>query len=256
MQNQIAKRDTEAIIHMVSKIKYIFKNRNVAAFDIVDFHSHILPKADHGSESVDVSLWQLKSASKHGIRRIIATPHFYPHRDSVDTFLKRRNSAFDKLQSSIGDLDIEIKLGAEVLLCQGIERLPELEKLLLTGTNILLAELPNADMLQDICKSVKNIIDSGIRIVLAHPERYEISIVENLLDVGVKLQLNASAVTQRRWSSDIQRWLKTGAVVAIGSDIHKKNKKAYKAFCRATAYTDIEHIKNTSDELWDSSEKR
>ena len=31
--------------------------------DLVDFHSHILPRADHGSDSVETSLKQLKLAA-------------------------------------------------------------------------------------------------------------------------------------------------------------------------------------------------
>lgn len=44
----------------------------------VDFHSHILPKADHGSESVEMSLMQLYCAEKAGVDTIVATPPLLP----------------------------------------------------------------------------------------------------------------------------------------------------------------------------------
>ena len=34
---------------------------------LVDFHSHILPRADHGSDSIETSLCQLESAAKAGV---------------------------------------------------------------------------------------------------------------------------------------------------------------------------------------------
>ena len=51
--------------------------------DIVDFHAHVLPCADHGSSSVSTSLSQLSYAKGAGVKRIIATPHFYPHKHTL-----------------------------------------------------------------------------------------------------------------------------------------------------------------------------
>ena len=45
-------------------------------FDVVDFHTHILPGADHGSDSVETTLRQLEFARDAGVKRLIATSHF------------------------------------------------------------------------------------------------------------------------------------------------------------------------------------
>ena len=55
---------------------------------IVDFHSHIIPSANHGSSSVETTISQLKLAQKSSVTRIIATPHFYPSHENVDTFIE------------------------------------------------------------------------------------------------------------------------------------------------------------------------
>ena len=65
--------------------------------DICDFHAHILPNADHGSSSVQNSVFQLSMAGKCGVSRIVATPHFYPHKESVCDFVKRRNESYKEL---------------------------------------------------------------------------------------------------------------------------------------------------------------
>ena len=54
-----------------------------------DFHSHILPGMDDGSRSVEESLGMLRMEAKHGIRRIVATPHFYARQNSPTEFLDR-----------------------------------------------------------------------------------------------------------------------------------------------------------------------
>ena len=44
----------------------------------LDYHAHILPRCDHGSDGVETSLRQLAMAAEAGIRTVCATPHFYP----------------------------------------------------------------------------------------------------------------------------------------------------------------------------------
>ena len=49
-----------------------------------DYHSHILPGCDHGSDGIKTSLKQIEMAKSVGIKTICATPHFYPHKESVE----------------------------------------------------------------------------------------------------------------------------------------------------------------------------
>ena len=42
----------------------------------LDYHAHILPRCDHGSDGVETSLRQLAMATEAGIRTVCATPHF------------------------------------------------------------------------------------------------------------------------------------------------------------------------------------
>ena len=57
---------------------------------ITDFHSHVLPGADHGSDSVETSERQLELLNGAGIDRVVATPHFYPSDVTVGEFLDLR----------------------------------------------------------------------------------------------------------------------------------------------------------------------
>ena len=153
-------------------------------FEIVDFHSHILPSADHGSSSVETSLFQLSSALGAGVTRIIATPHFYPHVHTVDAFLERREAAYKALIPHIPN-GVEIRLAAEVLICPGIHNLPGLEKLFIHGTNTLLLEISNTDFGPEHLDTVRELIGKGIDVVLAHADRYNPSYIEQLIELGI-----------------------------------------------------------------------
>ena len=207
------------------------ENRKI---DIVDFHSHILPGADHGSDSVATSLKQLSLASEAGVTRIIATPHFYPHRHTLDKFLARREAAAQSLYGAYYSASPVVKLGAEVLLCQGLEKLDGLARLCFSGTEYMLLELPFADFRHEYCDTVKKILKMGYKVILAHIDRYPRDNIEQMIDVGVDmLQVNASSLDKMLKPKHILEWARCGYVVALGSDIHSDDAKAYKHFTRA-----------------------
>ncbi len=225
--------------------------------DICDFHSHILPGADHGSNSLEESLAQLSLAKRYGINRIFATPHFYPHRDSVEAFIRRRDLAYSSLDNSLDSNSPDIKLGAEVLLCQGIEKLPGIETLCINGTNVMLLELPFNDFSRAHINSVEALKLNGIQVILAHAERYDPSDIDALLELDISLQVNSSVLCGIFRNKSVEYWKSIGKIVALGSDIHGVDKQAYKKFSlakkRLGSY--IEVIQNFSNYVWTSAQK-
>ena len=104
---------------------------------LTEYHCHILPGIDDGSENAEMSIEMVEMMRTQGVERICATPHFYAHREkSVTDFIKKRQGAFDAIKDklSVGD----IRLGAEIAVEQGISEMKDIEKLAIDGTNIIL----------------------------------------------------------------------------------------------------------------------
>ena len=224
-------------------------------YEILDFHAHVLPTADHGSDSIETTLFQLESAKSYGVERIVATPHFYPNAHSVDSFLARRNQAYNILKPYLNDSTPDIKLGAEVLICEEIENLPGIDRLFIEGTDTLLLELPFTKFQRSFIRSVKKLLSRGVNVVLAHADRYASDGIESLVELGAKIQLNADSLVSLFKRRVLYDWLKRGLVVALGSDIHGKDKRAYANFARAksriAAY--LPDLKAASDAIWQGS---
>ena len=231
------------------------KNKDI---DIIDFHSHILPGADHGSSSVETSMAQLNMAKNAGVTRLIATPHFYPHRHTLEKFLARREASYKALCAVVEAGMPEVVLGAEVLVCPGFENFEGIEQLCISGTNYMLVELPFSNFSDEYAFTVKKIMKKGIEVVLAHVDRYPPKDIELMIDMGVKyMQINAESISGLFKNKNVMKWIKEGRVVALGSDIHGDDKKAYSKFIKAKGVfaDNISQVKTFTDEIWNAAKK-
>ena len=188
----------------------------------LDYHAHILPGCDHGSSSVDMSLKQIDMAKEAGIQTICATPHFYPHKESVSSFIERRRQTADNLWAQIPADAPRVLLGAEVLICDGMERLNGLRELCLEGTNELLLEMPFYRWPAPIWDTLYRLNDlRDIQIVIAHADRYPPEDIHPLISEGIPLQLNAECLRKHLHRKRYLEWIQKGYVSYLGSDIHE-----------------------------------
>lgn len=201
---------------------------------MIDFHSHILPHVDHGSNSFDEAKAQLSLVKMSGVETIVATPHFYPHAHNIEDFLSSVNAAAERLSALKAEYQgLRVCLGAEVLVCDALDKMPSLESLCIRGTNILLLEMPSATSWSRYIQSVENILDAGYTVVLAHIDRYMPHYAEGidkLLRLGARAQINADSLVSLFSRKKLMPYIEGGAVYAIGSDLHGADKKDYKSF--------------------------
>lgn len=191
---------------------------------MTDFHSHVIPWLDHGSDGIQTSLWQISQAGDAGISRIVATSHFYANMTDVKAFLLKREECLSRLIAAMPKDAPEIIAGAEVLLFENLHEMPGIESLCIGKTNVILAELPFSSVDESIAETVSGMISRGLFVILAHADRYDADIIGACLDAGAKIQLNADGILSHKTRKQCMKWIDEGVVYAIGSDIHGRGK--------------------------------
>lgn len=193
---------------------------------IIDFHSHILPKIDDGSKSIDTSLDMLRESTNQGVDVMIATPHFYAQNERIETFIEKRKTSYDNLMSALKEKAPTILLGAEVTLFNGISDADDIDSLLIQNTDILLLEMPfrpwNSHDMEEIRKMVR---EGDFRIMFAHLERFmKISqnkhYINELLEMPVLVQINSNSLLDWKQSRKLVRLFRDGKAHVLGSDCH------------------------------------
>ena len=192
----------------------------------IDVHSHILPGIDDGSQSVKETRMMLSLAAGQDVDYMIATPHFYAYKQSVEDFLMERELSYAKLSTILKDEYPEIIFGAEVSFFSGISRAKEIKKLTIEGTNILLLEMPFRPWTKEDIKEVKELINKRkLRIMIAHIERYfgirgNRQKINEILELPVYVQVNAGSMEKWLTRMKIFKILKKKKVIFLGSDCH------------------------------------
>ena len=201
--------------------------------EICDMHSHILPAMDDGSADAAMSVEMLRTAYKQGVRKILATPHYYPV-ESVGDFLERRSCAAQMLHQAMLEADEplpEVYLAAEVAYRPGIGYEEDLRKLCIGKSEFLLLELPFSPWGPEIVRDIRNMTcTKGITPILAHLERYlriqKKKVISEVLQQGVLVQMNAEAVLERRTHRVAMKLLKSNMVHLLGSDCHNMTSRS------------------------------
>lgn len=200
------------------------KSAGVSA-SLIDFHTHILPRMDDGSLSVEMSQKMLDMSRGQGVGCVVLTPHFYPSRDYPEHFLKKREHRFGELLAARGNSRPTIIPGAEVQYFDGLTEMRDLPRLRIGKSPALLVEMPFCEWTNRV---VENIIELSRRgeyvIIIAHIERYmqfqSESVIRRLVREGVLIQSNADFFTRRLSSRKALNMLDDGLIHLIGSDCH------------------------------------
>ena len=198
---------------------------------MTDFHAHLLPGMDDGSDSVETSLAMLELWREQGIGRICATPHFYAERTTPERFLRRRAAAGEALQAAMGgEAGPKLLFGAEVRFFDGIGSAEALPSLCLEGSNLLLLEMPFTRWTDRMLTEVAELRRRDILPVAAHLERYlafnSSATIRRFMSMDVLIQCNAEFFLSRRTAGKALRLLREERIHFLGSDAHNLSSRA------------------------------
>lgn len=190
-----------------------------------DYHCHVLPGIDDGAKDAAMSVQMLEMLHNQGVERVVATPHFYAHREkSAARFLEKRQRAYEQLM--LQKLPVfELLLGAEVAVEHGISELEGIECLAIEGTSLILLELPYAPYADWMAEEIYNISSEyHLTPIIAHVHRcleyYTKPQMESLLRMDAVFQVNNEAFRSFREKRLAKSMLKSGLQIIFGSDSH------------------------------------
>jgi protein-tyrosine phosphatase len=205
-------------------------------------HCHIVPGVDDGARTMAESLAMLDAAVQAGVTEIVCTPHcrrpyfdFDAMQESFAAFAAQARRRYPHVPVSMGfevNLSTLRHIGFDWAAHLGFEKARAPQGLELGATvHEFLLELPvkaAAYEYADIQRDIFALQGRGYEVIIAHPERYEaiqedISIAQQLVDMGCKLQASAEFVAGGRLGTSKRpaiRMMKEGLYSYIASDAH------------------------------------
>lgn len=195
---------------------------------MIDIHTHLLPRLDDGSSSVDESKKMLGILSEQGVDTVVATPHFYMEGTEIGHFLELRKKSLNTLLDETDTERPAIALGAEVEFLPGMYTLDDIEKLCISGTRYMLLEMPFSPWTGYFYTTLTKLYSArGIKPIIAHIERYfefqpeePVEILRKLKDCGALIQINSSFLMNKQTRRLALKLINQGFITFMGSDCH------------------------------------
>lgn len=170
---------------------------------IIDIHSHMLPGVDDGARSSADTKELLNESYRQGVRTVIFTPHYQAgvYRNERGQLEERFNHIKEMMNSELPDL--ELFLGNEIYFSSDVpDMLAQGRLCTLAGSKYVLVEFATNVSYDFLKNSLYRILLEGYVPVLAHAERFgclykKVSLVEDIVDMGAYIQVNAESVTKK-----------------------------------------------------------
>lgn len=177
------------------------RDSGTALGEFLDMHTHILPGLDDGPKDLAGSLALARMYEKAGIRKIVATPHFLPGTAWAPT-KERVLECVKKFCCELGQSGIELQVlpGMEIAYHKKVEeRILARTLLPLGNSDFYLIEPSFQGEQEGLLSSVGSLLDRGVKIILAHPERVEAfqetpRLLGKYVALGLKIQVNAGSL--------------------------------------------------------------
>lgn len=200
---------------------------------MIDFHCHLLHGIDDGSRSLEKSIEILKKSGEQGVEKIVATPHFYASEMSIDSFLKKRQTAYEELTAEIREPGLpELMLGAEVAFFDNMSDSERMADLTVRGTDIIMVEMPFVDWEEYHLREIEKLA-SEYTVIIAHIERFinrrnkkKINeLIEMSRRLPIRIQVNSEAFENRKLRKKLIKMFADGDAHMLGSDCHGMNRR-------------------------------
>lgn len=200
---------------------------------LTDLHSHLVPGVDDGSRTVEDALEGIGRLWDAGVRTIVTTPHLDGSLTQMpwdlEVHFEEIGEAFEGIEAEATRAFPELHLlrGHEVMLDVPDPVLTD-PRIRLAGTPFVLVEWPRLHVPPATIQVLGRFRDLGLKIVVAHPERYvgldsEGNLAGAWRQMGALLQVNYGSLVGRYGDGPRKRafsFLERGWVDLFSTDFH------------------------------------
>lgn len=200
---------------------------------IVDFHSHLVPAVDDGSETVEMSLEAIDRLGDQGVTTILTTPHLDASVTLVPSEFEERMDELDQgweaIRAAVSTVypSLDFRRGTEIMIDVPVPDLSD-PRIRLDGGRYLLMEWPRLHVPPGSAPVVSRIVEAGYVPIIAHPERYMgvdegLAVVQEWKSAGALLQVNNGSLLGRyggQVRTTAMRLIRRGWVDFLSSDFH------------------------------------
>ena len=202
--------------------------RDIIPSGYVDIHSHLLPKIDDGSKSINETIALITELKEFGFDQFITTPHVMHQVWENSKIIIEENHLKTSLELKSNAITNSFKVAAEYMLDDNFRKQFQTEKLLTLKNNYVLVEMSYLNPPLRLFDIIFDLQVAGYQPILAHPERYNFyhSSLEDynkLKRAGCLFQLNLLS-SVGYYGPNITKasdyLLKNNLIDFVGSDVH------------------------------------
>lgn len=196
---------------------------------LADTHVHLLAGRDDGPPTDDVALAMCRMLVAEGVRHATALAHQNP--DYPDNIPAALTAAGEALTARLAGHEVPLTVypTGEVMLSPTLVDDWKTGRLLSVGNRgqWLLVEMPHG-LFVDVLPTVEALRPLGVRVIIAHAERYEellhdTGLTAKWIAAGCLVQVTARALADppdAETERALKRWVTGGFVHLLGSDGH------------------------------------
>lgn len=202
---------------------------------MIDIHCHLLPCIDDGAKDLETSLDMLRIAEGDGIKKIIATPHFYRgYYGNEYTYIEEQVKKLNAEAKKAG-INVVVFPGQEVFLDKyTVKYYKEGVIRGLNDSKYMLVELDMEEFSEDTLDIIYELRLLGVKPIIAHPERYvyvnkNLTILNFFIKEECLFQVNSSSLSGlfgKSVKKAAESLVKKGLCNFIATDAHSAGRRA------------------------------
>lgn len=198
---------------------------------MIDIHTHILPYIDDGSSSLNDSLEMVINEISSGVNHIFCTPHAL--RIDIHPYtLEELIQNFEEFKKKVEEIYplVKLYLGQEIYVRDDIITILRKKQVLtMNNTSYILLELSYEEETTNLEEVLYACEILGLKVILAHVERYSYLSIENIEKLskkGILMQVNSNSIIAEAKSlrNKMNKLFKSNLISFVGSDVHSFRK--------------------------------